>query len=471
MKTAKIVGTGVLLVAVIAGGWFYLGGRSVAEQAAAQSVTETVQVERGPIVETISSVGTVAATTEAAMAFTTSGRVDEVLVSEGQAVVAGQALIQLDRADLQYQADLAAASLATAQASLAQTQKPASDAEIASAQAALASAQASLDELLAGPTDYDLQNAQLTVDSAKNQLWSYQAQRDATAGSRAASDAQKDAAEAQVLVAEVAVQQAELALQELSDGPTDTQVAAARAQVAQAQAQLSALQDQPSPEAVNLAQAQVDEAALALSNAQDALDDATLTAPFDGTILSIDVEPGEWVTASVAVAQIAGTSGEWLEVMLDEADVPQVAEGQAATITFDALPDTPVEGTVTEVAPIATTTSGGTAYRTRIAFDGADLGVRLGMNATAEIVISQVDDALLIPTRALESDREAGRYYVTRQTATGTERIEVQVGLRDEDNVQITSGLDEGDTLVLQSLSLLNETTQQSGPFQQMRGQ
>jgi multidrug resistance efflux pump len=315
MKTAKIVGTGVLLVAVIAGGWFYLGGRSVAEQAAAQSVTETVQVERGPIVETISSVGTVAATTEAA------------------------------------QADLAAASLATAQASLAQTQKPASDAEIASAQAALASAQASLDELLAGPTDYDLQNAQLTVDSAKNQLWSYQAQRDATAGSRAASDAQKDAAEAQVLVAEVAVQQAELALQELSDGPTNTQVAAARAQVAQAQAQLSALQDQPSPEAVNLAQAQVVEAALALSNAQDALDDATLTAPFDGTILSIDVEPGEWVTASVAVAQIAGTSGEWLEVMLDEADVPQVAEGQAATITFDALPDTPVEGTVTEVRP------------------------------------------------------------------------------------------------------------------------
>jgi HlyD family secretion protein len=474
MKTGKAITIGAAALIIAGGGWFIVArSANQARTAAAQSAAvETVRAERGPIHSTVSSIGQVASTAEAALSFSVSGQAAKVLVAEGQAVRAGQALVELDRADLQYQADRAAASYATAQASLAQAQKPASAAEITSAEAAVTSAQASLDKLLAGPTEYDLRNAQLKIDSAKNQLWSYQAQRDATAGSRTASDAQKDAAEAQVLVAEVAVQQAELAYQELSDGPTEAEIAAAQAQVAQAEAQLSKLLDQPSPEAVALAQAQVDEAALAMANAQDALEDATLVAPFDGTVLSVNVKPGEWVGASMAVVQLAGNEGEWLEVMLDEADVLQVREGQSATLTFDALPDTPVAGTVIEIAPTATTTSGGTAYRTRIQFSGEELGIRLGMNATAEITVAQELDALLVPTQALEADREAGLYYVTRQVGAGRERVQVQVGLRDESNAQILDGLEEGDIVLLQSLELLaTESTNQGGPFQQMRGQ
>ena len=70
----------------------------------------------------------------------------------------------------------------------------------------------------------------------------------------------------------------------------------------------------------------------------------------------------------------------------------------------------------------------------------------LGMTANVDIVVASAEDALLVPNRAIEADREAGCFYVTRRRAQGaTERVEVLIGLRDESHTQILEGLEEGD--------------------------
>ena len=78
------------------------------------------------------------------------------------------------------------------------------------------------------------------------------------------------------------------------------------------------------------------------------------------------------------------------------------------------------------------------------------LPIRLGMTADVDIVVAGAEGALLVPNRAIEADREAGLYYVTRQGSLGTtERLAVLIGLRDESQTQVVEGLEEGDVLVL----------------------
>jgi hypothetical protein len=93
------------------------------------------------------------------------------------------------------------------------------------------------------------------------------------------------------------------------------------------------------------------------------------------------------------------------------------------------------------------------------------------MTADVDIVVASAEDALLVPNQAIESDRAAGRYYVTRQRSDGTtERIEVLISLRDESQTQILDGLEEGSIVVLpqipeQGLSEQGFRPGQGSPF------
>jgi HlyD family secretion protein len=153
--------------------------------------------------------------------------------------------------------------------------------------------------------------------------------------------------------------------------------------------------------------------------------------------------------------------------------VAQLAEGQTAHLSFDALDDEGVAGTVIYIAPSSTNVGGAVAYAIEVSFSPGDastssgqaLPVRLGMTADVDIVTDSAEDALLVPNRAIEADRKAGRYYVTRQRADGTtERLEVVIGLRDEANTQIVEGLEEGDRLVLPEVPEQTPFEQQFGP-------
>ena len=450
MTKLKIAGILALMAVVTYVSWGCVTRQSTAESRAAALPEAQAQVTRGDIEETISATGVVAAEAQVNLVFKTGGTIEEIFVDEGSEIAEGQALARLDDGQLRDQIARTEASLATALARLAQTSLPASDAETAAAEASVTSARANLDRLLAGPAEQDLRSAQFAVDAAKNQLWAAQSQRDSTAGNPMSSQGAVDAAEAQVLSAEISVQQALLAQERLFEPPRAEDIAIAQSQLDQAKAQLAQILERPRAEDIAVLRAQADETLLALTQAQASLEDAVLRAPFDGTVLQVLVNEGE-MTSSAAPSLIVAKDGQpKLSVNVDELDVAAIHEGQSAWLTFEALPRERAAGTVTYIAPGATNVGGAVAYVVEISFDSGELPVRLGMTTDVEIVIASAQDALLAPNRAIESDRTAGRYYVSRLLASGeTERVQVAIGLSDAHHTQILSGLDEGDTLLL----------------------
>jgi len=125
------------------------------------------------------------------------------------------------------------------------------------------------------------------------------------------------------------------------------------------EAQLAQLLERPQPEDVAVSQAQVDEAVVALAQAQAQLKDAVLVAPFDGTVLSVQIQAGEWATPGAPAILLAATESLVLAVNVDEVDVAQLAEGQIAYLSFDAIKGEQVTGSVTSIAPSSKEISAG----------------------------------------------------------------------------------------------------------------
>jgi HlyD family secretion protein len=258
-------------------------------------------------------------------------------------------------------------------------------------------------------------------------------------------------------------------LAQLQERPTASDLASAAAQVAQAETQVAQLQEQPDATGVAVSQAQVEESIVALAQAQSQLEDAVITAPFAGSILAVNVNEGEWASPGAPAFVLAITQPLVLDVNVDEVDVAQLAEGQMAHLSFDAIKNEHIAGILTHIAPSSTNVGGAVAYGIEISFDPGSLPVRLGMTADVDIVVDSAEDALLVPNRAIEVDREADRYYVTRQKALGTvQRLEVRIGLRDENQTQILEGLEEGDKLVLPEVPGQSQDEQRFGPGQGM---
>ncbi|MBI5041709.1 MAG: efflux RND transporter periplasmic adaptor subunit [Gammaproteobacteria bacterium] len=153
------------------------------------------------------------------------------------------------------------------------------------------------------------------------------------------------------------------------------------------------------------AQAAVAESAATLKMAQTELTKAVIHSPINGIVLVRAVEPGQTLAASFQ-SPILFTLAEDLTQMelhvdVDEADVGQVKQGQTATFTVDAYPDRRFPARVTQVRYGAQAVEGVTTYKTVLNVDNADLALRPGMTATADIIVQNVSDALLIPNAAL----------------------------------------------------------------------
>ena len=174
----RLLFTLVALLIIGAAGWF--GFQRFQERRAAldeEPSYETVAVERGSISSTVSATGSIEPEAEVALSFRASGRVEQVLVSVGQPVEAGQLLAQLDVADASLALEQADVSLQISRAQLDKLEKPPSESDIiaaqanvtvaqasvASSEAALASAQASYRQLLAGasPEEIAVQESQV----------------------------------------------------------------------------------------------------------------------------------------------------------------------------------------------------------------------------------------------------------------------------------------------------------------------
>ncbi len=154
-----------------------------------------------------------------------------------------------------------------------------------------------------------------------------------------------------------------------------------------------------------VAKAKVDQAQAQLDADRRTLDKTEIRSPIDGIVLKRQVEPGQTVAASLqtpVLFTLAENLAQMrLKVAVDEADVGQVAAGQPASFTVDAYPDRDFPATLTQVRYAPETVDGVVTYGTLLSLDNADLSLRPGMTATAEILVREEHGALLIPNAAL----------------------------------------------------------------------
>lgn len=453
----------ILIVAVVAlvvvGGFFLVRGISGSRSNAAQA--ETVIVARGALTQVVNATGNVAPASRATLAFELSGRVAEVLVDEGDAVQKGQPLVRLDTADLELALRSAEASLRAAQARYEQAKAGPSAEDIAAAEASLASAIASYEKLKKGPTADEVAIAKANVERAEAVLKQAQAAYDRIAWR---GDAGASPQALQLQQATIDYQTALANYRLATAGPSESALKAAEAQIAQARANLERLKRTPTPEDLAIAQSQVDSAQVAVDQAKRRLDAATLRAPFDGVVEKVSVEVGQLVAAGTPAVVIADPSAFHITVAVDEMDVALVREGQAARITLDALPDTPIQGHVERIGLAGSQVTGVVAYDVRIAVDPTDAPLRTGMSATIDIVVAEKADALVLPNRAIRTDEKTGRRYVQVLRNGQTVRVDLKTGIRDERYTEILEGPAEGETVLITTVSSGEQLRSLFGP-------
>lgn len=183
---------------------------------------------------------------------------------------------------------------------------------------------------------------------------------------------------------------------------------------------------------------------LQLEKAMEKQEQLAIVAPCDGRIASIDVEKGDQVSSGTRVMSIVEDAGMELILHIDELDIPMIEPGQAVTLSVDALSDVTLYGEVEKIAPLGNTETSVTMYDVYVTLTGdVDERVLGGMNVTGEIAVSSVSNALLLPAEAVFQNGKS--WYVQRQNG---EYTEVELGVTTDSQVQILSGLSEGDMVV-----------------------
>lgn len=210
-----------------------------------------------------------------------------------------------------------------------------------------------------------------------------------------------------------------------------------------------------------------------LANAQTNWANTRLYAPVSATVAAIANEVG--VNAGSTTAGSSGASGfivltnlTGLQVKASfaEADIVSLKAGQAATFSFDAIASATAQGTVLSIAPLSNSSSGSvTTYTVTFSLDSAPAEVKPGMTAQATVVTADSQGVLAVTSSALT--QRGGTYFVTmKPTKVGVAGVRrtVTIGLKGDSATEITSGLKEGDQVVLRTTTSSSSTANNGFP-------
>jgi HlyD family secretion protein len=215
------------------------------------------------------------------------------------------------------------------------------------------------------------------------------------------------------------------------------------------------------------------QARAALDQSEDLLSKTHIRSPIDGVVIQVDIKVGETVIAGTTnipgstMMVIADPSETLTEVQVDEADIAQVREGQNADIFAAAYPDTPLSGTVQSIASVARQAPGqaSLSFLVKILLDEQDsMTIRPGMSVRADIYTQNSEETLAIPVQAVLYDedtdeddegKEEQTYVFVMQDGKAI-RKDVEVGISNDSDQEITDGLEEGEIVI-------------SGPFRILR--
>ena len=277
-------------------------------------------------------------------------------------------------------------------------------------------------------------------------------------------------AEAAVAAAEQALNAAQLQLDELREGATDSAIAAAQGAVDTARASLAAataarndLLAGASQEDIDLQLQQVRVAGVAVEQARQNLEDATLVAPFDGTVAAIAINVGDLVTSAIPAITLLTPNALEVELTLGETDLPSMKVGQQGVIIFDAIQEQAYQLTVTEIGLAPTMEQGVVTYlaTAQLAnFDpNADVRPAPGMSGSAVIATQEKTGVLAVPNRAI---KRQGEDQIVEVVIDGDlETRVIRTGITDGEKTEILSGLKEGELVVVPGGTAAEETTGQ----------
>lgn len=334
----------------------------------------------------VSATGVVTPADWTILSLSASGIVDTVLVEEGESVVEGQVLVRLKGRE-EFVAAISAAQfeVTTAQKALQDLYDAAEISMVQSIDAismyadAVRDAQYQLDNFTVPLGQEDLtpiEGLDMTEKALDEAREAFEPYKNKSSGDPTRQDLKEDLDNAQSDY-NAAVRRLEY----------ENDLIVAQENLEKAREDYETWSAGPDPDELAVAKARVENAKAALAAAQAKLEDLELLAPFAGIVSEIDLRDGQWVTVGQPVLQLADLSHLRVETTdLNEIDAARVKVGSRVRVTFDALPEVVVQGTVTSLAPKASQGSG-VNYKAVIELDELVEELRWGMTAFVDIEV------------------------------------------------------------------------------------
>ncbi len=500
----KIITIIVLVAAIGAGAYYY---RQYSLQQQREQAIASLQIEaarRGELTATVGATGVVRSNQSALLLWQTSGMVEEITVTTGEAVEYGQTLASLKETSLAQNLILAKADLVNARKALenlndTQLQEAVAlqavedarnaleniddtELQLALAEKAVVSAERALDAAQRYLRGISSTANQSTIDAAESRVVlaldalnrardAFEPYKDndvndviratlqsqlATAQSNydialanlnnlkgTASQLDLAAAQADVTTAQAQLDQARKDVETIKAGPSEATLTLLQARLDNAEREYQRVKDGPDPDDVAAAEARIAalEAAIAL---------AALEAPFNGVITNVAIKTGDLVNPGARAFQLDDLSRLLVDVEISEVDVNRIQVGQQAFLNFDAVLDKTYNGKVVEVGLVGSTLQGVVSFRVTIELLDPDSSVRPGMTAGVNIVVNQLENVLLVPNRAVRIRDGQRVVYLFPEGAVAPEPITIILGASSDVFSEIVGGdLKEGDPIVL----------------------
>lgn len=297
-------------------------------------------------------------------------------------------------------------------------------------------------------------SAQQALDAAQAKL---------NAANEGAKSADVAAADAAITSAETALTAATDKLNSVNQGGTELQISSAKAAADSAFAALAAAQAKrdeayrgPKANTIDQARAAVRSAALTVEAAQIRLKNAQIIAPFDGVVGAVNAKPGEFfAAASAAGAAIVLLTPDQITLKMDvgETDYAKLKKGQGGGVLFDSIPGKIYPFAISEIGLSPSVTQGVVTYKVKASLVLPPDAPRPapGMNARGQIITESKPNVLVVPPRAI---RRSGKDQVVdvRRNGSVVEQI-VTTGATDPAQVEILTGLNDGDVAVVPALT------------------
>ncbi len=390
----------LIVIALLVVGYLGISALRARQQQSAIENYNTVPASRGTLMATIGATGMVRSNQTAILAWQTSGKVDQIDISLGDSVAAGQVLASLEQASLSQAVILAQSDLINAQNALddlLNSDLPTATAlqNLYKAQRAAIEAERAIDRFEEEDYKDDLEDARNDVidrmEDLKEAQEDFEPYEDWAEDNETRRERKQDLDDAQNAYDE-AVRVVNLL--ELEQNLTQANLQAAQAALANAQREYDRLKDGPDPDDIAVLEARI-------AATQATLDMAHIETPFAGTITAINNKVGDRVSPGTTAFRLDDLSRLLVDVRISEVDINRIGVGQSVRLTFDAILDKEYSGVVSEVSGVGQVTQGIVEFAVTVELTDPDENVRPGMTAAVNIIAEQTDNVLLVPNRAV----------------------------------------------------------------------